>query len=374
MITRKQVATKSTWKAALRACADPQRAKRYLDLLSETEAGNRLGNFSERARILAAVLSGSEALSGLLVSHTEWLDVLEPDRSGTATKEGLRQEVEGWFEPLLETGDFGVALGRLREFKRREMLRIGGRDLARLGKVWEITRELSDLADLAWRTSGKRAGCNWNSASAGHTTRMPMGRWHATEACVLGMGKLGGQELNYSSDVDVLFVYAEEGQVYKDPPLPTTNQTAGARSGNKTGAGRAKETRHAGQPAAVVPRPVMTSHQFFNRLGESFIAEVGRLGPEGSLYRIDLRLRPEGDSGPLSRSVGGYENYYVQWGQTWERMMLIKARGRGGERTAGGPVPRNDPAVSLSAFCQRECVGRNRGDEGSDRDRGGQNR
>ena len=79
----------------------------------------------------------------------------------------------------------------------------------------------------------------------------------------------------------------------------------------------------------------MTSHQFFNRLGESFIAEVGRLGPEGSLYRIDLRLRPEGDSGPLSRSVGGYENYYVQWGQTWERMMLIKARGvAGSERLA----------------------------------------
>jgi glutamate-ammonia-ligase adenylyltransferase len=75
----------------------------------------------------------------------------------------------------------------------------------------------------------------------------------------------------------------------------------------------------------------LTNHQFFNRLAEMFIAEVSRLAPEGSLYRIDLRLRPEGDSGPLSRSLASYETYYAQWGQTWERMMLIKARGVAGD-------------------------------------------
>ena len=89
------------------------------------------------------------------------------------------------------------------------------------------------------------------------------------------MGKLGGQELNYSSDVDVLFVYSEEGQVFKEPP------------------GK-------GKPA----RAMMTNHQFFNRLAEAFIAEVSRMTPEGMLFRIDLRLRPEGDSGPLCRSLG----------------------------------------------------------------------
>ena len=76
---------------------------------------------------------------------------------------------------------------------------------------------------------------------------------------------------------------------------------------------------------------MLTNHQFFNRLAEAFIAEVTRVTPEGVLYRIDLRLRPEGDAGPLSRSLAGYENYYAQWGQTWERMMLIKARGLGGD-------------------------------------------
>ena len=70
----------------------------------------------------------------------------------------------------------------------------------------------------------------------------------------------------------------------------------------------------------------LSNHQFFIRLAEAFIAEVSRLTMEGTLFRIDLRLRPEGNSGPLARSLNSYENYYAQWGQTWERMMLIKAR------------------------------------------------
>ncbi len=79
------------------------------------------------------------------------------------------------------------------------------------------------------------------------------------------------------------------------------------------------------------PRAALSSHQFFNRLAEAFIAEVSRVTPEGTLFRIDLRLRPEGDAGPLCRSLESYENYYAQWGQTWERMMLIKARGVAGD-------------------------------------------
>jgi glutamate-ammonia-ligase adenylyltransferase len=111
------------------------------------------------------------------------------------------------------------------------------------------------------------------------------------------MGKLGGQELNYSSDVDVLFLYNDEGEVFKEPPAP-----------GKT------------------PRSALSNHQFFNKLAEAFAAEVSRMTAEGFLFRVDLRLRPEGDAGPLARSLESYENYYAQWGQTWERMMLIKAR------------------------------------------------
>ncbi len=206
--------------------------------------------------------------------------------------------------PLLAASDYNAALARLREFKQREMLRIAARDLARLGKLTEILQEISDVADVCldavWQVCHQqlagRYGQTWHQDAGG--------RWQPTAGCVVGLGKLGGQELNYSSDVDVLFVYSEEGGVYKEPPA---NRKAS--------------------------RPALTNHQFFNRLAEAFIAEVGRVTSEGVLYRIDLRLRPEGDAGPLSRSLAGYENYYAQWGQTWERMMLIKARGVAGDET-----------------------------------------
>ncbi len=123
-----------------------------------------------------------------------------------------------WLKPLLAASDYGAALTRLREFKQREMLRIAGRDLARLGKLAEILQEISDVADVCldavWQVCHQqltgRHGQPWHQDADG--------RWQPTAGCVLGMGKLGGQELNYSSDVDVLFVYSEEGSVFKEPP------------------------------------------------------------------------------------------------------------------------------------------------------------
>ena len=133
-------------------------------------------------------------------------------------------------------------------------------------------------------------------------------------------GQTGGQELNYSSDVDVIFVYEEEGSVFNIPE-PGSQKRA-----TSVGAAAEARVRASISKAAALKQSRLTNHQFFNRIAEAFVAEVTRLAPEGMLYRIDLRLRPEGDAGPLTRSLAGYENYYVQWGQTWERMMLIKAR------------------------------------------------
>ena len=296
------------WTQAIKASADPQRARHYLDALEAAGGGPALsGPSPEQARILTALFSGSEALSALLAAQPQWLNVLdEASLKYPRRKQGLRNEAAGWLKPLLGRRDYALALKGTREFKQRELLRIGARDLAGLGEVSGITGELSDLADVClesvWqvchRQLAERHGCPYHQDASG--------RWQSTAGCVLGLGKLGGQELNYSSDVDVIFVYSEEGSVFKEPP-------------NK----------------ATAPRPVLTNHQFFNRLAESFIAEVSRLTAEGSLYRIDLRLRPEGDAGPLGRSLESYENYYAQWGQTWERMMLIKARPVAGDATLG---------------------------------------
>ncbi len=302
------VEQKPVWQAALKSSADPQRARHHLELLAATNAASDLAAASaEQARILCALFSGAQASSGWLVAHPEALATLTPERLQYPRREqGLRREVETWMRPLREASDYPAAFAQLRQFKQREMLRIATRDLARLTKVMEIVRELSDVADVC-------LSMVWQLCHRQLTDRLGQprhqdanGQWQPTKFCVLGMGKLGGQELNYSSDVDVLFVYSEDGLVAKDP------QTKGR------------------PPAGSV-----ANHHYFTRLAEMFIAEVSRLSGDGMLYRIDLRLRPEGDAGPLARSLASYENYYAQAGQTWERMMLIKARCVAGDEALG---------------------------------------
>src|ERR1043166_206347 len=292
------------WAKAIQTCADPPRAKHFLELLAASGAGADWEKVSaEQARVLTALFSGSPALSNRLVANPDWLTTLDIELiRHPRRKQGLAREVVSWFKPLLEARDYGGACARLRQFKHQQMLRIATRDLARVANAPEITREISDVADVCLEAVWQICHQQFLGRFGRPYHRDANGRWHPTAFCVLGMGKLGGQELNYSSDVDVLFVYSEEGQVFTEAPAK-------------------KKT----------PPASLSNHQFFNRLAEAFIAEVTRVTPDGVLYRIDLRLRPAGDAGPLSRSLAGYENYYAQWGQTWERMMLIKARGVAGD-------------------------------------------
>ncbi len=303
------LAVRNVLAQAIQQAPSPERARQGFTHLLGTSAAAELGKASaEQARILAALFSGSQAMGGLLLAHPDWLGAaLNPEHLQHRRQEqGLRREVNAWLGPALQNRDYAGAFAKLRWFKQKEMLRIAARDLARLGKGPEITREISNVADVCLSAVlqlcrpplGERFGqpCHQDAED----------RWHPTEFAVIGLGKLGGQELNYSSDVDVIFVYNEEGTVFKGEPGP------------------ARAASHA-----------MSNHQFFKRLAEAFIAEVTRQTPEGFLFRIDLRLRPEGDAGPLVRSIAGYENYYAQWGQTWERMMLIKARCVGGAVALG---------------------------------------
>lgn len=298
------------WRDALAAGADPARAQQFYARFLEAGTGAVLNTASpEAARVLTALWSGSQVLGEWLLQHPEWLpDLLDVEGLRRARSEaGLRREVETWLAPALAERREAEALARLRAFQRRELVRIAARDLARLGRVEELTRELSALADVClaavfrvcWGQLTTRFGLPHEVA--------PSGEWRPSRFSVLGLGKLGGQELNYSSDVDVLFVYSDEGFTFKTPPRP----------GSTAGKG-------------------LPNHDFFRRLSEAFIAEVGRPASEGMLYRIDLRLRPEGKAGPLARSLDSYENYYAQYGQTWERLMLIKARGVAGDPVLAG--------------------------------------
>ncbi|MGI8965601.1 MAG: bifunctional [glutamate--ammonia ligase]-adenylyl-L-tyrosine phosphorylase/[glutamate--ammonia-ligase] adenylyltransferase, partial [Limisphaerales bacterium] len=292
------------WKKALSFCADPSRAQNYLDQFQKTSAASFLKNISaEQAQILVSLFSASQALSELLIGHPDWLAHLDPESLAYPRQaQGLRREVQRELKNFLAARDFTNAFGRLRAFKQREMLRIAARDLGRRGTLLEIVGEISNVADVCLEAVLPLCQAQQTERFGSPFHLDSQGRWQPTPFCVLGLGKLGGQELNYSSDVDVLFVYGEEGFVFKTPPRAT----------EQTGKG-------------------LSNHQFFIRLAENFITEVGQMTAAGTLFRIDLRLRPEGKSGPLARSLESYENYYAQWGQTWERMMLIKARGVAGD-------------------------------------------
>src|SRR6184192_4375659 len=164
----------------------------------------------------------------------------------------------------------------LRFWKGREMTRVALRELANVAPLEETTGELSQIAEICIR----RVFEHWDAE-----LRRRYGSPKA-EFAILALGKLGGGELNHSSDVDLLFLYSDEGQL----------------------------------------APHLSYHEFFNRLGKKILETFSTPHPEGSLFRIDLRLRPEGSAGPLARSIESMENYYAGFGETWERLALIKAR------------------------------------------------
>jgi glutamate-ammonia-ligase adenylyltransferase len=170
----------------------------------------------------------------------------------------------------------------LRFWKGREMTRIAVRELANVASLEETTGELSQVAEICIRNVFE----HWSTE-----LRQQYGSPKA-EFAILALGKLGGGELNHSSDVDLLFLYSEEGQL----------------------------TAH------------ISYHEFFNRLGKRILETFSTRHGAGSLFRVDLRLRPEGSAGPLARSLESMENYYAGFGETWERLALIKARGVGGSR------------------------------------------
>ncbi|MBU6410211.1 MAG: hypothetical protein KGR98_07475, partial [Verrucomicrobia bacterium] len=294
----------SRWEKFIRMCADPVRAKDFLKALDKTDGRQLNGLSAESARILTAVLGASRALGGLLTANPALLSIFESDHLAfPRRKEGLQREAgEAFKNPLLH-GQYSAALAELRRVKQREMLRIAARDLGGLSDVVGITRELSDLADTCLEAVLQICRHELVAQCGAPFHQDAAGKWQPSAFCALALGKLGGRELNYSSDVDLLFLYDQDGETFREPPRK-----------NKPARGR------------------MPNARFFSKLAEQFVAEISRTTPEGILYRVDLRLRPDGQTGAIVRSLEAYENYYSEWGRTWERMMLIKARHAAGDR------------------------------------------
>jgi len=192
-------------------------------------------------------------------------------------------------EPALKT--------RLRRLRRREMLRIAWRDLAGWADLDETLATLSEFADAC--VDGALARLHaWAVAKSGEPQGEQSGK--PQRLVVLALGKLGGQELNFSSDIDLIFAYPEEGETQGAAPL--------------------------------------SNHEFFIRLGQSLINVLHENTADGFVFRVDMRLRPNGASGPLALSFGAMEHYYQTHGREWERYAFIKARVIAGDIQAGAEL------------------------------------
>jgi len=187
--------------------------------------------------------------------------------------------------------DWQAALRRLRQ---REQMRFIARDLGRLCDLSDLTRELSDFADAVLEDVLARA-----HAEIALLHGEPVGEvsGQRQRLVVLGMGKLGGRELNLSSDIDLIFAYAEEGE------------TDGRRS--------------------------VSNQEFFVKVGQRLIQYLDPVTADGFVFRVDMRLRPWGDGSVLASSFDAMESYYERHGREWERYALIKARVCAGDREQG---------------------------------------
>ena len=203
-------------------------------------------------------------------------------------------------ERLTDCNDEASLLLHLRQFRNRQQVRIIWRDLIRQAELSETCRDLSAMADACTDLA-----YHWLYQQHCQLFGTPIGRYskHPQQLIILGMGKLGAYELNLSSDVDLIFTYPEAGE------------TEGAKRS-------------------------LDNQEFFTRLGQKLIKALDTITVDGFAFRVDMRLRPYGSSGPLVFSFNAIEQYYQNQGRDWERYAMIKARVVAGDQNAGASLLR----------------------------------
>ena len=206
--------------------------------------------------------------------------------------------VEGLLGASYETGELDARLedflagvadeddlsSRLRQFRKKQMMRIIWRDITAKAPLAETLEDLTELADCSIRQALSHL-FSWAIEKSG-TPRNQDGEQQ--ELIILGMGKLGARELNLSSDIDLIFAFPDHGETDGQRPVP--------------------------------------NEQFFTQLGRKLINSLSQQTFHGFVFRVDMRLRPFGDAGPLALSFDALENYYQSHAREWERYAMIKAR------------------------------------------------
>jgi len=252
----------------------------------------------ELAEHLSRLFGHSQYLADILVHSPEYMEWLE--ESEVQAEKPLAAYLRETTEVVAIFHERESQREALCRYHRRELLRIGLRDLMQWAPLEAVMAELSDLAQATVQTALTLCSAHLQARFG-----TPLCGEEPTQCgfAVIAMGKLGGRELNYSSDLDLIFVYE------------ATGATSGIvdSTGFRTGA--------------------ISNHEYFAKLGAELIEFLSSHGPEGHLYRVDMRLRPEGAGGALAHSFAACQNYYLRRARLWERIALLKTRGIAGSPT-----------------------------------------
>jgi glutamate-ammonia-ligase adenylyltransferase len=297
--------------AALARTADPDQGlnqwERFLQAgLNRGQLFDYLNGTPRMLHLLCTILGNSPSMADTLIRDPLLVYWLAEEQ--VLTRRPSRDMLAASLRMMLANVKAAeLRLDALRRFRRRETLRIGVRDLLKLADVPETTAALTDLACVLIQAAYEiaEAGLRGQHGRPMHKDRQ--GRVVETGFAVIAMGKLGGGELNFSSDVDLIYVYASENGA----------TVPGGRAGGR------------GSSQAV------SNEEYFERLARAVTKALADVTQEGHVFRVDLRLRAEGTSGQLARSLERYEQYYRTRGEQWERMALLKAWPVAGDLTVG---------------------------------------
>jgi len=290
-------ATQSAWKRLTEALAQ---ADNIAEMTKQELPSSNWQELSEpRREALARVLAISTFALDTLIRYPQWL--AELDIAGELDANPGRDELASWLNESLEGAEDEEAMQRaIRRFRRKRMLGIIWRDLNRASgySMWDTATAVSELAEICLE-----AALTWLEQFYAPRWGLPAPRNDGTSQrlVILGMGKLGAGELNLSSDIDLIFAFAEKGE------------TQGGR----------KSLEH---------------QEYFTKLGQKLIAALDAMTADGFAFRVDMRLRPLGDGGPLVGSFSMLSSYYQDQGREWERYAMLKARPVAGDLDAGGEL------------------------------------
>ncbi len=274
-------------RAMLAAAPDPDESLHLLERIHQTatDGFNRIAADPVALRYLVAIFSYSSFLSDAVIHHPEW--ILQCAEAQDMHRVLALDEYDDRLAQYLGPAEGAPSAVVLARFRRQQLLRIVLRDVLRMASLSDVTEELSNLADAILHAACRRIR---NNLALRHGTP-------TAGFSIIALGKLGGKELNYSSDIDLMFLYAANG-------------------------------------ITTGPEPI-SYKEFYKKAANQCTELLSTYTGEGMCYRVDLRLRPDGRYGEICQSLEGARQYYSTRARDWELQMLIKARVCAGDTQPG---------------------------------------